>query len=331
VLEGLAPVPVTGFHERKVPHNFLAACFFFTAMGAAIYANLSANQAEMAGNSDEIGVLPQKQVSSVNLRDKETGLKLDLSLPSGDLIPVMDPTVSGINSSIENEILLEVKPLESLAIDLPPAATAVAESSPGRMEIRRSAVTPVSAGEGMLAEAGRLYASGELQQADEKIQALLQQDPLHEQARLLYASSLVQRGDRAAASRLLTEGLKLNPGISAWAKIQGSLLADSGRTAEAVDVLTRGMPGVGSDDEYYSLYAALLQRLGRHEEASGIYRLLLEQQTGNGLWWLGLAISLDAMRSVEDALYAYSKALEGQALSRELRSYVQQQIGRLSG
>jgi MSHA biogenesis protein MshN len=100
---------------------------------------------------------------------------------------------------------------------------------------------------------------------------------------------------------------------------------------QAVEVLTRALPAVGSDNDYYAFYAALLQRLARHAEASETYRVLVEQQPDNGLWWMGLAISLDAMKEMEDALYSYNRALEGQSLNQELRDYVLQQIARLSG
>lgn len=333
VLDGLTPVALTGFRNYRLPYNFLAISFFFAALGIALSGYHTGVPIEAPFVAQEITVTPAAQETGVPLMDKGTGMKLDIFMPA----PVSNPVHMNTEAAEMGSAVADFQPMsqvllqDSTDIDVVPAVAIVEESAPGRMDIRRSMASAVDTDDRLLTDAGRLYAGGEFKQGDAKMLALLQQQPLHVQARLLYVSSLLERGHRDAASRVLAEGLNLDPGISAWAKVHASLLADEGRTGEAVSILTRGMPAVGSDNEYYSLYAALLQRLARHGDASEIYRLLLSQQPGNGLWWLGLAISLDAMKNMNEALYAYNKALEGQSLNQDLRDYVQLQIGRLSG
>ncbi|MEX2353008.1 MAG: tetratricopeptide repeat protein, partial [Gammaproteobacteria bacterium] len=180
------------------------------------------------------------------------------------------------------------------------------------------------------AEARQLYARRDFRNADEAIQAILKQQPMHIQARTLYATTLINRGDIESAMQTLDGGLALNPGISEWADIYARLLVNMGRNEEAVEVLSRAMPNISHHD-YYAFYAALLQRLSRHEEASEFYRTLLKQNPDNGLWWMGLGISLDAMAYRDSARQAFESALQGQNLDYELRQYVLQQIERLSG
>jgi MSHA biogenesis protein MshN len=216
-------------------------------------------------------------------------------------------------------------------IELVPDLAVVEATDYGRMEVKRSTAAPGQTVERWYSEARQLYSSREYAGADEKLMALLKQEPLHVPARLLYASALLERGNNNAALAVLGEGLSLNPGISEWANVQARILVSQGQVETAVEVLTRALPVVGSDNDYYAFYAALMQRLSRHPEASEIYRILVRQQPDNGLWWMGLAISQDAMKEPEDALYSYNRALAGQTLSQELREYVQQQIERLSG
>ena len=205
------------------------------------------------------------------------------------------------------------------------------ETDSERMEVKPSTVGTGALDERLLAEARGLYANRNFREADEKILGVLKQQPSHVHARLLYASALINRGEINMAAQVLEAGLKLNPGTSEWAKIYARILVNQGQTGQAIDVLAGALPEISSDNDYYALYAALLQRVSRHDEASEYYRLLLAQQPENGLWWMGLAISLDALKRMEDALYSYHKALEGQALNQELREYVLQQIERLSG
>lgn len=204
------------------------------------------------------------------------------------------------------------------------------ETQFGRMQ-----VTPSITGTGIniersLAEARQLYSDRDFKKADETALEILKQQPLHIKTRSLYVSALIKRGNIDTAMQVLEAGLQLDPAISEWANVNARLLVDRGLTDQAISVLAKALPEISTDNDYYAFYAALLQKASRHDEASDIYRALVAQQSDNGLWWMGMAISLDALKNKEDALHSYNKALEGQALTYELRQYVLQQIERLA-
>ena len=93
---------------------------------------------------------------------------------------------------------------------------------------------------------------------------------------------------------MLASGLNQDPDISDWASLYARLMVDQGQANTALVVLERALPEIAQDNDYYALYAALLQREARHEEAIKNYKALLEHNPENGLWWMGLAISQDA-------------------------------------
>lgn len=232
-----------------------------------------------------------------------------------------------------NVLSLSLSPASVEKIELIPTLPAVAqaeETTYGQMDIRPSTTTPQMSADRLLSEAKALYARRDFGQADVKIQALLKQQPLHVEARLLYVSALIARGNVATASQMLGDGLRLDPGISEWAKVYARLLVDQGQTLQAVEVLAYALPQISQDQEYYAFYAALLQGLARHDEAAEFYRVLLNEQPDNRVWWMGLGISLDALNDMSEAVYAYNRALEGDALNYELRQYVLQQTERLT-
>jgi len=213
---------------------------------------------------------------------------------------------------------------------VPAAAAAVEvpeEVEFGRMDIRPS---PAATVQSLFNEARQHYSERKFTTADEKILAVLSQQPAHVEARALYASSLLNRGNTAAAAQVLEAGLRLDPEVSAWAMLYARMLVDQGQAGQAVKVLEKALPGVEGETDYYAFYAALLQRVGRHEEAAGFYRSLLQQQSANELWWMGLAISLEALDDRDDALHAYRRSLEGDRLNYELRQYVSSRLERLA-
>ncbi len=69
--------------------------------------------------------------------------------------------------------------------------------------------------------------------------------------------------------------------------------------------------------------AALLQRLGRHEEAAQAYRAALRLAPENGLSWVGLGISLDSLQQGKQAGEAFRRAVATGTLSGEVKAYAE--------
>jgi tetratricopeptide (TPR) repeat protein len=86
---------------------------------------------------------------------------------------------------------------------------------------------------------------------------------------------------------------------------------------------------VTSDPEYHELLAAAYQQLGRHEEASMTYRLLLQQRPDRAAWWVGYGISREALDQPGQALEAYSRARRLGGLDPRLMDHANRRIAEL--
>ncbi len=204
------------------------------------------------------------------------------------------------------------------------------ESIAGQMEISPSSAIPENSPERAISDIRRLYSQKKYDAADSAITDVINNYPLHIDARTLYASTLISRNRLEQAVQVLDSGLSLEPGVSQWAKIYARLLIEQGQTSRAIQAMELALPKITEDLEFHAMYAALLQQESRHTMAIEIYKSLLRHRPDNSIWWMGLAISQDAINDSGNALYSYNMALKGQSMDFELRKYILEQIQRLS-
>jgi MSHA biogenesis protein MshN len=95
--------------------------------------------------------------------------------------------------------------------------------------------------------------------------------------------------------------------------------------------MVAALPYVQTDFDFYAFLAALLQREGRHREAVDYYRTALRGVPGNGVWMMGLAISLRASNQAAEAREAFASALNSKQLSPALQEFVERQLRELAG
>ena len=201
----------------------------------------------------------------------------------------------------------------------------------GQINVKRTDNTDNSSlSERLFREAVLLYQKRNIQKANQKLFDVLELEPLHVSARLLLASKMLEQKDINNAERLLRLGLDINPTIPEWAKLYAHILVLKGRNAEAVKALMNAISSAGDDAEFDALLAALLQKESRHEEAVRLYKKVVNLDPTNGVWWMGLAISLDALDRTDEALHAYNQSLKGKGMTQDLHRYVYEQISRLT-
>jgi tetratricopeptide (TPR) repeat protein len=157
-------------------------------------------------------------------------------------------------------------------------------------------------------EALRLERAGEKARALEILRAVLERHPEHAQARARLVDVLASAGRPAEALRVLRAG---QPGASdpARAKLEARLLVEQRADAEAIASLERGLAAAGDDPDYKAFLAALLQRGGAHERALGLFEAAVTEAPGRADWWLGRAISEDALGRGSAALASLRRAL----------------------
>lgn len=172
--------------------------------------------------------------------------------------------------------------------------------------------------------------AGDAAGAERLLRAALDIVPGHRGAITLLSSLFGQDGRYAQAGKLLDKALAVSPDDTVLLEAKARLLADQGRTTEALDLLDPQRVSVRDGMDYHALRAALLNQVGDMQGAVALYRELVGLRPGRGLWWLGMGTSLEASGQTKEALSAYHKALLGDGLEGSLRGFVNRRIEALA-
>ncbi len=172
---------------------------------------------------------------------------------------------------------------------------------------------------------------GKVTEAIAGLEQALQLDARHGAARQTLVALLLESKRQDEAMLKLREGLNLDPSQAGLAMILARLQVDGdkGETRPALETLQRTLPYAVERADYQAFVAALLQREGRHKEAIEHYGLALRKTPQNGVWWMGLGISLQAENRLPEALDAYGRARASNTLSAVLLAFVEQKLGQV--
>ncbi|HEU4441153.1 MAG TPA: tetratricopeptide repeat protein [Burkholderiales bacterium] len=218
-----------------------------------------------------------------------------------------------------------IEPPKPAAATTKPKATApapkpAAKPSVDKRERMRSANDNA---EGHFRRAALLLNHGRVSEAEEQLVAALQVDPRHGAARQAYVSLLLEQQRVSTARRVLQEALVLEPAQPAFALALARIHAAERDYAAALAVLDRAAPvGHGAAD-FQAFRGAMLQRLGRHDEALVAYQNAVRDGTPPATAWIGYAISLEAVGKRSEAAQAYRRALTVGLLAAEARDYAE--------
>lgn len=172
------------------------------------------------------------------------------------------------------------------------------------------------------------HQQGELDDASTAYAAALREEAGLSPARQALAGILIAQGQADEAKRLLNDGHALAPRHAGIATMLSRLLAEQGELERAAEVLhTAAIASPSPEDRAF--HAAILQRLNRHADAAELYAAALRVAPNNGVWWMGLGISLAAGGKNDLAREAFNRARSSGALSPELSSYVEQRLRQL--
>ena len=167
---------------------------------------------------------------------------------------------------------------------------------------------------------------GRANEAILSLQNALKLDSLHAPARQLLISLLLENKRHEDAIRELKQGLVIEPSQLNFSMILARLLVERAKLNEAIDTLQRNQNLAQDRPDYLAFLAALQQKIGRHQDAVQLYRQALKKHPHNGVWWMGLGISLQAEGKVSEAIEAYQQAKQQSGLSAELQAFVEQKI-----
>jgi len=163
-------------------------------------------------------------------------------------------------------------------------------------------------------------------QAEQSLRRALAMESGHIKARELLAGIYIKQGRWVEASELLRDGVTYSPQHLTFAKLYARSLMQLNRDKQAIVILEKYAPAVESDPNYFATLAALYQRQKQHQQAGDLYARLVSINPRNGVWWVGLGISLEALGREQDAVRAYGHARKTGNLREEVARFTNNRL-----
>jgi MSHA biogenesis protein MshN len=212
-----------------------------------------------------------------------------------------------------------------------PRARQAAVKPPAKVAAQPDQAPPVSTPQRAESEYRRALASlqeGRVSDAAAGFERAVQIDPRHEGARQTLVGLLIESNRRDDALRVLEAGLVQDPRQPAMAMLLARLQIERG--ASGIETLMRTLPHAAGNAGYHAFLAGALQRAERHREAAEQYQAALRLAPENGVWWMGLGISLQAEKRTAQALEAYQRAASAPGLTPQLQAFVERKLQQLN-
>lgn len=151
-------------------------------------------------------------------------------------------------------------------------------------------------------------------------------DPKHIKARQALLSVLASSRQWDEVRQVAQSGLALDPARTGWASILARLQHEQGDTEGAVKTLENHAAHAAGDADFQGLFAFLLQKRQRFADAAQHYQAALALRPGEGRWWFGLGLALDAAGRGDEAKAAFGKARDAGNLSTDMLGIVEQKL-----
>ncbi len=172
----------------------------------------------------------------------------------------------------------------------------------------------------------QLLRQNKIYSAEVKLLLALEHNVKHIKAREMLVGLYLKTGRKVEAEVLLNKGLLHLPTYSNFAKLVARLLLDNNQVDKAVKTLLNHRPAITADPNFYALLAASYQRQNNHAAAANTYVQLLKINPREGIWWVGMGISLEALDKNQQALEAYEKARQTGTLNTRITNYSSQRL-----
>jgi MSHA biogenesis protein MshN len=243
-----------------------------------------------------------------------------VSSPAEKRAPAVKPVVPVESSkSVSMNVVPEL-------VKVVPAAKKLAETSIA-ISKQFKELTPQQRAENEYRKALAAVQQGKTADAIAGLEQALQLDAQHVAARQALIGVYLESKRQDDALNKAREGLTLDPAQPGLAMIAARLQLEKGALRPAIETLERTLPFAADHGDYQAFLAALLQRDERHKQAVEHYLQAVQRSPRNGVWWMGLGISLQAEQRFADAQEAFKRAKASNSLTPELEAFVE---GRLS-
>jgi len=143
------------------------------------------------------------------------------------------------------------------------------------------------------------------------------------------AVDLLNQGNTQGAIGLLQMGVAQHPTYLDGRMLLANLLLQQNEAQQALMLLKGASPQPNFSDNttYYSLLAESYRQAGDFKSAINVYQQLLQLNSSNGVWWVGLGMCFEGLGQSSAATESYEKALSTGSLSPVLQTFVSKKIG----
>ena len=188
---------------------------------------------------------------------------------------------------------------------------------------RDVALTASQRAQALLRQATDSAQTGQPRAALERAREALALDPTLAGARLLVAVLEHETGASDRAVQVLRDGLARDGRDGAQALLLARILIAQGDAPSALAALEQHrVQGADAD----GLRGGILTQQGDSTRAVAAYESAVRQQPANPMWWLGLALALDAEHQAPRARQAYARALAIGLPRADLVQYADQRL-----
>ncbi len=202
------------------------------------------------------------------------------------------------------------------------------DAAPGRID-RRPTTTRRDRAENEFRRAVYFINQGRIAEGMDGFRVALQIDPGHEAARQTLVALLLESKRVDDAAGVLRQGLAFNAENTGFAMLLARIMVERSDVSAALSLLQKHAAPSDRNPDFHGFAAALYQRLERHKEAIEQYQTALRLAPSGSVWWVGLAISYQAVDRPKDALEAFTRAKSAGNLAPELIAFVDQRLRQL--
>lgn len=231
------------------------------------------------------------------------------------------------------------EPLPEVKAESPPTAATEpqpkvqpkpADDKPSSFELTRVQLSPEQLAANNLEKAREALRKGDRETGQQLLEKALVVKPDHVEVRSELAAYWYGRGMTTRALTLLQQGLDLRPQQSEWQLLFARILDRMGRVEQAYTALMNINVDTEEAPELLKLRAAAATQLGYFNEAAADYTVLATQ-FGEGRWWLAAAVAHEDADNLAAAVRCYQQALLSRDLADDARTYIEQRLAVLEG
>lgn len=211
---------------------------------------------------------------------------------------------------------------EQASVETPSASS---ENSAGNgMMIEQVELTSQQLSDNAVGRAQKALDANDLAGALKGYTEALRYDPRNEDVRQKLAILYFGKGDTRKAYELYQSGIKLNTNSEKLRLGLSKLLVKANQAEAALSPLVHLPPNPTKD--YLAMRAALSQKSQQEEIALESYKKLVEVDSANARWWLGLAIQQERQLDFSAAKESYQGALTRVGISSQSQNFVRDRL-----